>query len=233
MAEAMSDARLEVVLASVGEHLVLPPGAAVDAAPPRRHGRGRALWVAAVAVAALLVGAFTLNPVQDAVAEIADWLGIGSTRVERVGRDAPDPSGLPRVDAGLPAISPPAAAQRLGRLLPTTGLGPPDLIAAPPEGGVLLGWDRDATTLFVRPFDDEPAAYFDKLLDEYDTVREVPDLGRMAVAVRGDHVLTTPHRRLAAGSVVLWVDDGLEYRLEAETGLHRLLDVAHAIDRAN
>jgi hypothetical protein len=232
MAEAMTDARLEVVLASVGEHLVIPPLSEVVpvARPARRHRRR---GIAAVAAAlALLVAAAMLNPVQDAFAEIADWLGIGSTRVQRVERGA-DPTGLPPVEAGVPRISAGDALVRLGRPLPATPLGPPDLVTAPREGGALLGWNRAATTLWIRPFTDEPDAYFDKLLDLNDTVAAVPDLGTAAVAITGDHVLTTPHRRLAADSVVLWIDDGLEYRLEADAGSPRVVGLARAIDRAN
>jgi hypothetical protein len=60
----------------------------------------------------------------------------------------------------------------------------------------------------------------------------VGGLGDAAVFVGGDHVLTTPHRRLAADSVVLWVRDGFEYRLEADTERARMLDLARAVDRA-
>jgi hypothetical protein len=232
MAEAMADVRLEVVLRSVGEHLVVPPVPQVVAAAPARSRHRRRALVAAAAALALLVAASTLNPVQDAVAEIADWLGIGSTRVQHVGQGA-DPTGHPPVEAGVPAIAAGEAARRLGRPLPATPLGRPGLVAAPPEGGVLLGWDAAATTLWIRAFVDEPGAYFDKLLDVDAKVTAVPDLGAAAVAITGDHVLTTPHRRVAAESVVLWVDDGLEYRLEGDASRERLLATARAIDREN
>jgi hypothetical protein len=190
--------------------------------------------VAAAAVVVLLA-ATTLNPVQDAIAAVADWLGVGSTRVERVEDGAADPRGLPPIDAGLPRIGPRAAERILGRPLPATahlGLGPPAVLAAPPEGGVLLAWD-EGTSLWVRASADPLEVVIRKLLDEYDTAARVPGLGDAAVVITGDHVLTTPHRRVAADSVVLWVDGGYEHRLEADAESPELVRAARAIAAAD
>jgi hypothetical protein len=102
------------------------------------------------------------------------------------------------------------------------------VLAAPPEGGVLLGWD-DGESLWVRPSADPLEVVIQKLLDDYDTAARETGLGDAAVSVIGDHVLTTPRRRVAADSVVLWVDDGYEYRLETDAGRAELMATARAI----
>jgi hypothetical protein len=231
VADTWSDERLDAVLGSIGEHLVVPPAPDVAAIAPRRSRRPavRALVAAGAAALAIVVAATTINPVQDAIAEAVDWLGIGSTRVERAEPEAADPRGLPAFEAGLPRISASEAERLLGRPLPASApLGPPAVIAAPPEGGVLLGWD-DGASLWVRPSADPLEVLIQKVLDEYDTAARETGLGDAAVSVIGDHVLTTPHRRVAADSVVLWVDDGYEYRLEADAGRTELVTTAHAI----
>jgi hypothetical protein len=234
MADPWSDDRLDLVLASVGEHLVLPAPPETSVSPGARHRRPVRALVAVAAAVVLLAAATMLNPVQDAIADVLDWLDIGSTRVERTEPARADPAGLQPITAGLPAASRTEAERALGGPLPPTarlGLGAPDEIALPPEGGALLAWKRDATSLWVRPTDDPPEIMIQKLLDEFDTVERVTRLGDLAVYVGGDHVLVTPHRRAAADSVVLWVDDGFEYRLESEAGRSEMLAMSRALAR--
>ena len=44
--------------------------------------------------------------------------------------------------------------------------------------------------------------------------------------MRRSHVLQTPHRRVAADSVVIWTDDGLTWRLEGTAELDELVEIA-------
>jgi hypothetical protein len=234
MVDALSDERLDAILTSVGEHLVVPQAPESITPVGTRRGRSRhPLAAAAVAVAILLVVvAATLNPVQDAIADMFEWLDIGSTRVERTEPGAADPAGLQPITADLPTVSRERAQQALGRPLPRTrrmGLGAPDAIATPPEGGVLLAWRREGTSLWIRPTADPPGVMLQKLLDEHDTVERVTGLGDAAVSVGGPHVLATPHRRIAAESAVLWIDDGVEYRLESTARRAQLLAMARAL----
>ena len=228
----MTDAHLEAVLASVGDHLVVPPpvpweGEGDGARPSRPHRRAVGLVAAAVLVVA---GAATVvAPVRDAAAQVGDWLGIGHTRIERQAAPGADPSGLPPVASGLESVSPARAETELGRPLPTVDLGDPDLLAVMPEGGVLLGWDEAATTLWVRPTADPAAIRVTKVVDELAAAERVPGLGESAVFVGGDHVLVTPHRRVAAGAVLLWIDAGLEYRLESDLPYDELLTTARSV----
>ena len=57
------------------------------------------------------------------------------------------------------------------------------------------------------------------------------DLGDGGVGVRGSHLLQTPHRRVAADSVVIWTDDGLTWRLEGTAELDELIEIAGQLDR--
>jgi hypothetical protein len=234
MTEPMSEAHLEAVLASISDHLVVPGSDAETSwrLPTRSRGHRRvSSLAAAVAVLAIAAGV-VIAPVRDAVADVTNWLQLGSTRIERVDPQRGDPSDLRPIDAGLPPVSEADAAVVLGRPLPTIAdptLAPPDLIAVAPEGGVLLGWDHGSTTLWIRPTADPADLRMAKLLDEIDIVEPVASLGDGAVFVQGDHVLTTPYRRVAAGTVLLWIDDGLEYRLESDLGLETMLSIARSI----
>lgn len=229
----MTDAHLEAVLASVGDHLVVPPPVPWEgegaSGRPSRHRRASALVAAAVLV---VTGAATVvAPVRDAAAQVGDWLGIGHTRIEHEAAPGADPSGLLPVAAGLEAVSPADAEAELGRSLPTVDLGDPDLLAVMPEGGVLLGWDEAATTLWVRPTADPAATRVTKVVEELAGER-VPGLGESAVYVGGDHVLVTPYRRVASEAVLLWIDAGLEYRLESDLPYDDLLTTARSVSVA-
>jgi hypothetical protein len=235
MAEPLSDEHLARVLASVGDHLVVPEvdDAWSPASSGRRRGGRRAVGAVAAAVLGVTVaGGVGITPVREAV---ADWFGLGSTGFERVAPGGADPTGLPPLEAGLPIVSRTDAEAVLGRPLPhldpsRLGLGDPERIALPPEGGVLLGWDRGATSLWVRTTEDPAATRMRKLLDDSDAVQPVAGLGEGAVSVTGDHVLATPHRRVAAGSVVLWIDEGIEFRLESDLGVDAMVSIARGVD---
>ena len=106
MTEPWSDARLELVLVSVGAHLDTDPASAT--VPTADQPRSRRWLAIAAAIVALLVGAtLAITPVREAV---ADFLGIGSTTVEVVPESEADPAGLPTIDAG-----PIGLAQRCSR----------------------------------------------------------------------------------------------------------------------
>jgi hypothetical protein len=272
----LTDERLAAILASVGDHLVVPTGATGTAGDPpastvsppngsadpaggggrggrrsplgrpvgsgtraaavgaggsgrgrpRRMRRLRAAWVAGVVVLAAAAGA--VAPVREAVAA---WLGIGTTEVVRVGVGEGDPGDLPHLGDDLRPVDAAAAGDRLGAALPdttATGLGPAPVLAAPPEGGVILAWDDGATTLWVRRAE-PPAVSIGKLLTSDDRFERVDGLGEDAAIVDGPHVLTTPQRRLAAGTVLVWIDAGFEHRLESDLDRPRMVEIARAI----
>jgi hypothetical protein len=237
MADTWTDEQLALVLASVGEHLVLIDEPAPEhGSPVPSSGAGSESWrrqgmavaAAVVLVVALAVGAL-VAPVREAV---ADWLGLGSTRIEQTPDGRSDPAGLPSLDATLVPVTPAAAAAELGQPLPeidTTLLGAPNLVALAPEGGVIMGWDQGETTLWVRRLGDPADVWMHKLASLDVRIEQVDGLGDAALSVEGDHVLATPDRRLAADTVVLWIDVGLEYRLESDLDLETMLDIARAV----
>jgi hypothetical protein len=226
MADTFSDARLEAILMSVGEHLVVSPVAPRKAAPsvspwPRR------LAVAAAVLVVALVATVAVAPAREAVAR---WLGIGSTRIERVpgGESAPD--GLPTISSALAPASVDDAQEALGGALPVVDvLGPPEAVYVPPEGGVILAWPEGSTTLWIRDPDFEPAMFVKKLVDAGEPAESIAGVGDEALIVEGTHILETPHRRLAAGTVLLWVDGDNEYRLESDLDREAMLDIARSV----
>ena len=187
--------------------------------------------MAAALVAVVVAATLAIAPVREAV---ADFLGIGSTSVEVVPEPDADPVGLPTIDEGLVDLSPSAAEARLGHALPdvaATPLGEPDRIASMPEGGVLLAWSDGATTLWIHGAM-MPA---DMTLHEAHrrrsgrTTRSTGSATRRST-VTGEHILQTPYRRVRAGTVVLWTEGDVEYRLESDLDLATMLDIAHDLD---
>jgi hypothetical protein len=223
----LDDADLDLVLASVGRHLVLDEEMA-PAAAGRRAPHRRLLVVAAVIVV-LVVLAIAIAPVRRTV---AGWLGLGSTTIVRVPVTTPTTVPLPAISAGLRTIDPAEAAQRIGRPLPNaaaTELGEPQRIAAMPEGGVVLVWSDGGTTLWIHDSDLPSIQLLKKLISAGQEVRSIDHLGDGALAVTGDHILVTPHRTIAAGTVVLWTDAGLELRLESNLPLDTMVRIARQL----
>ncbi len=239
------DNDLATVLTGLGDHLEVPDGAGLATWRPAarqadrsadRTGRSadrrprRVLALAAGVALVVGAGAFVVGgPVRDAAAQVGEWLGLGGTRIEE---GPADPTGLAPISDDLTPVAPSSAEAWLGRPLPVVGdpgLGPPDVVAVPPEGGVLLGWDEGATTLWVRAVVVPPGAPPPKVRSELGSATEVDGLGEAAVLIEDDHVLVTPHRRVAAGAVLLWVDGGWEYRLESDLPRADLLAAARSV----
>lgn len=205
------------------------PEAAGRATPTLGRWRDPRPWLGAAAVALVfLIAGAVVAPVREAV---ADWLGIGSTRIETGSADD-RLADLPELRAGLSPVDPGEAAAILGRSLPEVRdprLGEPATLVGPPsEGGVVLAWEPGATSLWIRS--DEPIRP-DRAKRGVDAgaIEWIDDLGDGAVLVAGDHVLETPVRRVAASSALLWTDDGVEYRLESDLDRDTMLAIARSI----
>jgi hypothetical protein len=228
MAETFSDARLDAILLSVGDHLVISSVAPREAAAPSVSPWPRRLAVAAAVLAIALVATVAVAPAREAVAR---WLGIGSTRIERVPGGESDPSGLPTISSALTPASVEEAEEALGEALPVVeALGPPEAVYVPPEGGVILFWPEGSTTLWIRDPDFEPEMFVKKLVDAGEPAESIAGVGDEALIVEGTHILETPHRRLAAGTVLLWVDGDKEYRLESDLERDAIVDIARSVE---
>jgi hypothetical protein len=218
----LDDERLAAVLASIGAHLVVDGSAGADV-PSDRRRLWRPLLVAAVTLAVVAGAVVAIAPARRAV---SGWFRIG--RIELGVDRRTDSTGLPALTEAARPIDPAIADDLLGRAMPDlddSPLGAPSDWWTIPEGGVLVGWPDGETSLWVSTTVDG-GEFVDKVVAAEADVTELPDLGDGGAAVRGSHVLRTPHRRVAADGVVIWVDGGLTWRLEGTAELGTLVDVA-------
>ena len=230
MTDEFTTEQLETVLTSIGHHLEIPQRPAEPAAAGLTHNRRRTgqLLVAA-AVVVVVLGSVVLVP--STRAAIADLFGIGSTRIEITGEEPFDEAELPQVALGLTRLSVDEATAILGGDLPDasgTPLGSPEAIYRMPEGGVLLAWQHDTATLWIRAATDTDIIVR-KLLSSGESVESVDDLGTEALIITDVHLFQTPQRRLAARRVLLWYDDDREYRFEADLTPADLIDIARSL----
>ncbi|MET0146838.1 MAG: hypothetical protein ABW328_18915 [Ilumatobacteraceae bacterium] len=225
MAEPMTDDHLDAVLASLGDHLDVPPLAPADRAADARAGarrsvrRRRVLLAAAALVVAAVAAVLAISPAREAVAR---WFGLHiehDDATTATGSFAQDVTPL-AVDAGVMATGIEPARFTAGPL------GDPDAAGAPPEGGVLLAWD-DGTTLWVRPAGGDLAIV--KRLGREDRTEDIAGVGDFAVLIEGEHVLQTPSRIVAAGRVLWWITGDREHRLESDATAAEMIAIGRAL----
>jgi hypothetical protein len=223
----VDDERLAAVLASVGAHLVVDD---VDAAlPATRRSPWRPLLVAAALVAMVAGAVLAIAPARRAVGE---WFGVGRIHVEL--DRAAEPAGLPAFTDAAERIDPTAADRALGRPMPTvtgTSLGAPRDWSTVPEGGVLVGWPDGDTTLWVVVVEGDAGDMLKKVGSRDNVITELPDLGDGGLALSGEHVLQTPHRRVGATSVVVWTRGDLMMRLDGTRPTAELIAIATELAR--
>lgn len=214
---------------------------------PARRTAGLGWRVAAAVIAVVVAGSvLAVTPAREA---IADWFGIGNTQI------VPDPpvseaaSGPfdsadaadepidtaedpPRNDNNLGdealELDRSEAVEVLGRPIPEIPGREVRAIGSPPEGGVLILFADDDLTLWVRPDAPDEAPVTKQGLGS-GSIDPVDDLGDDAYLLSGEHVLVTPGRTLRAGTVVLWVADGLELRLEGDLADDEMIALARAV----
>jgi hypothetical protein len=223
----LDDDRLAIVLASVGEHLVVD-GVALAPVPAPRPTRTlwRPLLIAAVTLAVIAGAVVAIAPARRAV---SGWFRIG--RIELDVDRRTDSTGLPSLTDAARPIEQSAADDLLGQPTPvvdTSSLGPPTNWWTIPEGGVVVGWPDGETSLWLTATAGGEELV-DKIVAAEADVTELPDLGDGGAAVRGSHVLRTPHRRVAADSVVIWADGDLTWRLEGTAELDELIAIANQL----
>jgi hypothetical protein len=227
-----TDARIAAALATLRDDLLVPDApldvaaATVVADEPRRR---RPELVAAAIVAVALVIALAVAPAREAV---ADWLGIGSTEV-RIDPERGEPDGsLPAIEDGARPVDADGARRALGRDLPPLqhpDTESPPQLAVPIEGGVLVRWAGRTETLWIHDAGPEPIDYLKKFATDDADIHFVDGLGEQALWLGGAHVLDTPGRVIAARNVLLWLDDGLELRLEGDLDRAAMIALAHGL----
>ena len=82
------------------------------------------------------------------------------------------------------------------------------------RSGVLVSWPDGDTSLWVVRVEGDGGDLVKKVAAGENVVSELPTLGDGGIAVSGDHVLQTPHRRVRATSVVVWTDGDLMLQLD-------------------
>ena len=228
MAEYFEPDRLDIVLASVGQHLVVEPVADGRSEIARPGPWGRRLLAAAVVLA---VASATVASIAPARRVVSGWLRAGNIEVE-IDPDLTVPPELPGFVDDLAPLDEERLAVRLGRPVPDVSrstLGAPDAWWSPPELGILATWTQDATSLWVVATVDTIPSSLDKWLREPGAATSVPDLAEGGYVVEGAHIFQTPFRTVAANSVVAWTDGDLTFRLDSTMPVDDLLAVARAI----
>lgn len=217
----LDDDRLAIVLASVGAHLV------VEGEGTERTAGGRWSRPLLAAAVVLALGTGAVLAIAPARRVVSDWFGAGRVEVELV-RDTEPVASLPSFTDAARHIDPAAATEVLGRPMPDvsgSSLGAPSGWWTVPEGGVLVGWADGKTSLWVT----RDEALLEKTVGSADVVEPIDGLGDEAFSVAGDHLLVTPHRRVAAESVVVWSHDGLTFRLEGTADTDTLVAIARQL----
>jgi hypothetical protein len=223
-------------LVDLRDELDLPDGDLVEAVLAEiddraTPGRGAApRWLVAAAVVAIAVlAAVAIQPSREAM---AGWLGIGSTRIERV----PD-AGL-RANATLPDLGNTTPVDPDDSPLPALDL--PDAAFVDAEGVRSYVWVADdalpaldetdvGAILSVRAAPAE--ALSTKLVGADDLVEPVDIAGSDGLWIRADHVLLRPDgTRTLAHRVLLWVDEGIEYRLETSLDKDDAVSLAENVE---
>ena len=195
---------------------------------------GLAAAVVAVAIALTLAAAPGVR------ARVADWLGIGAVRIERVDRL---PDAGPAADLGLGRRTSAAAARRRTGL-PTPAiraLGAPDAIYATPTGragparvsvvyvarrGLPATTNGLGALLTILPGGNPEIVK--KLAGSGTDVAFVDVAGAPGVFVSGEQHVVGPPNRLA-GNTLIWVRGAVTYRLEADLGRDAMLRLARSV----
>ncbi len=202
---------------------------------PRQVDWTRRLAVAAAV--ALLAGVAATLAIEPAREAVADWLGIGATEVE-VDPDGTDPSGLPpsaTLDLGepasvdldpLPPLGPPDTASDLATARGRRFSWPagPDL---PPLAGTQVG-----AVLSVRTIDgavDAKALLSDELIESVVVVVDGTEASGLWIGAEHEYLSADAVGPALAQQVLIWLADGVQFRLEADLPLVEMIRLAEAV----
>jgi hypothetical protein len=225
--------------AAVQARIVAEPRAARRS--PRAPWRRR-LLPALVAVLVILVAFGALLAASPGVrATLRDWLGIGAVSIKRVDR-LPDLSPARRLELGR-RVDAAQAARHLGhRVVTVRALGAPDAIYA----GTAIVPAQVSVVYVARPglppgtagigalldeIEGDQLPFIQKLVDARVHIERVDVDGAEGIFVSGRHAVFLPDqlRPRLAGNTLLWVRDGVTYRLETALGVDAALRLARSV----
>jgi hypothetical protein len=245
------DPALEVRLRRAAQSFVYPatPDLRRAAGPPGRQARrqfSRAAW-AAIAAACLLLAMLLVSPAR---ARVLEWLRIGAVRVvlstPTAGLETPAPAETARPADTLPAALPTLPPLSGETTLAQAAIQAPFAIklpAYPPNLGepqrVYFQHVED-TPFVILVWSDPPLALYQvgqgELFEKrfMKNVEETFVHGEWALWVEGPYLLTmtggqVEQQRVIAGRTLVWVVDGLTYRLETDLPLEEARDIAESL----
>ena len=219
--------------------------------PPAGVRRPRRLAIAAAIVVAVVALTLAVEPAREAV---ADWLGLGSTRGEIVPTGELS-DGLPanaETEPGAPAAGDAADDQSAPEVSnhsevrnPIPELGPPTAVAdVSVARGRRFTWPAGAGLAPLAGSDVGAILSVRVAEGELDLKRLLgdPELEFLTIALDGAELpalwIGSEHEYVAAGTddpvladrVLIWVVDGLQYRLEADLPLDEMTALAGATE---
>jgi hypothetical protein len=202
----------------------------------------RRLMPALVVVLVLLVAFGALLAASPGVrATLRDWLGIGAVAVKRVDR-LPDLSTARQLALGK-RVTAAQAERHLGHPVASVrALGAPDAIYAgdavvPAEVSLVyvarpgLPPGTAGIGALLDEIQGDQLPFIEKLVDARVQIVQVDVNGARGVFIAGRHALVLPDQlkpRLA-GNTLLWVRDGITYRLETGLGVQAALRLGRSV----
>jgi hypothetical protein len=229
------------IAAAVQARIVAEPPRG-GARAPRRAWLPRRLAPTLVVVLVVLLALGTLFAASPGVrATLRDWLGIGSVSVERVDR-LPDLSTARALDLGR-RVNAAQAERHLGHpLLTVSALGAPDAIYAgraivPAQVSLIyvarpgLPAGTAGVGALLDEIDGDQVPFIRKLVDARVPIVRVDVNGADGIFIAGRHAVFLPDqlRPRLAGNTLLWVRDGVTYRLETALGVKAALRLARSV----
>lgn len=217
--------RLETQIRNLAEAFRYP--ATPDLTARERQGArapARLAWAAAILIVIVAV-TFAVPPVRAALVEV---LGIGAVQV-RLGEPTPT---MPQLEIDLPGETTLEAARASTSVyLPLpSDFGPPNrvFVLSQVANTVVLVWEAQGVALYVIP----PGPIVKKLAPE--NVQQTMVNENPAIWTRGDHFLElvedNPDQTVfVTGSVLIWIEDGVTYRLETGQSLDEAISIAESL----
>ena len=256
MSDRILESRLEILSASLD--VAATSGAfaervinRIGTQQARPSARRRRRWLA-IALAALVVALVAVVAVQPAARKaIADFLGIGGIRIRQ--ESTPRPSPTARYLSGIlgSELSLGEARQRVEFPVRVPKvLGNPDAVFFDPSiagGEVNLAYEPSSEIpqstvsgvgLIIGEFEGEFAQeYLRKVVGPEAVVEETSVNGRRAFRIESAHELTfldasghvVARRSRLSGSVLIWKDEDVTYRLEGEISKEKAISIAESI----
>jgi hypothetical protein len=230
VSDLVNDDNLEAALRDLATQLNIPERslwlrieAGIQQTPSRRSRTRLVLAALAVLVVlvVLVVAIVSIAPAREAV---ADLFGIGATEITRADN--------PRARDAAPPLQSTGDEDSLRRKLAAAGLRLPDaaLVGAArewrvaPQGETIVAYD--AIVFGQRAAGRLPAL---KRVPETGSISWVQVGSETGAWIEGGHTRSIGGRTVHSESALLWVDDGLELRLEGDRPLTEMLAIARSV----